>query len=99
MARLIDAGWLLNAIEKLKVRNTSNTATIFDVLGVLDDVEKIIKAAPINEPVKHGEWILKHIGAGHTWECSVCHESPCIYITKDTKYCPNCGARMDGDTK
>ena len=54
MARLIDTDWLLNAIEKLKVRNTSNTATIFDVLGVLDDVEKIIKAAPINEPVKHG---------------------------------------------
>ena len=49
------------------------------------------------DAVKHGEWILKHIGDGHTWECSVCHESPCIYITKDTKYCPNCGAQMDGD--
>lgn len=45
--------------------------------------------------VVHGYWILKHIGAGHTWECSCCHKQPCIYITKDTNYCPNCGAKMD----
>ena len=48
-------------------------------------------------PVVHGEWILKHIGAGHYWECSVCHKNPCIYVTPDTKFCPNCGAKMDGD--
>lgn len=46
-------------------------------------------------PVRHGEWILRHIGAGHYWECSVCHKNPCIYVTKDTKFCPNCGAKMD----
>ena len=46
-------------------------------------------------PVVHGEWELKHIGAGHYWECSVCHTNPCIYVTKDTQYCPNCGAKMD----
>ena len=46
--------------------------------------------------VRHGEWLLKHVGHGHYWECSVCHTNPCIYVTKDTKYCPNCGAKMDG---
>lgn len=46
-------------------------------------------------PVVHGRWMLKHIGAGHYWECSVCHENPCIYVTKNTKFCPNCGAKMD----
>lgn len=57
----------------------------------------VINAPPIEaEPVRHGEWILKYIGAGHVWKCSCCHKQPCIYITKDTKYCPNCGARMDG---
>ena len=96
MARLIDADWLLNAIEKLKVRNTSNTATIFDVLGVLDDVEKIIKAAPINDPVKHGHWIKRNTVGTAT--CSIC--GGIIYNSYDSeanKYCPNCGARMDGD--
>lgn len=48
------------------------------------------------EPVVHGEWLLKHIGAGHYWECSICHTNPCIYVTQHTKFCPNCGAKMDG---
>ena len=47
-------------------------------------------------PVVHGEWILKHIGHGHYWECSVCRTNPCIYVTENTKYCPNCGAKMGG---
>lgn len=47
------------------------------------------------KPVRHGRWILKRIGAGHTWECSCCHKQPCIYITNSTNYCPNCGAKMD----
>lgn len=48
-------------------------------------------------PVVHGDWLLRHIGTGHYWECSVCHTNPCIYVTEHTKFCPNCGARMDGD--
>lgn len=48
------------------------------------------------QEVKHGEWKLKHIGYGHYWYCSVCRAKPNIYITKDTNYCPNCGAKMDG---
>lgn len=47
-------------------------------------------------PVRHGEWLLRHEGHGHYWECSLCHTNPCIYVTKDTKFCPNCGAKMDG---
>lgn len=47
-------------------------------------------------PVRYGEWLLRHEGHGHYWKCSVCHTNPCIYVTKDTKFCPNCGARMDG---
>ena len=96
MARLIDAGWLLNAIEKLKVRNTSNTATIFDVLGVLDDVEKIIKAAPINEPVKHGHWIdtgRADYYLNKEYRCSCCDAVD--YMRSN--YYPNCGAKMEGD--
>lgn len=47
-------------------------------------------------PVVHGEWLLRHEGYGHYWECSVCHTNPCIYVTEHTKFCPNCGAIMDG---
>lgn len=48
-------------------------------------------------PVVHGEWLLRHEGYGHYWECSVCHTNPCIYVTEHTKFCPNCGAKMDMD--
>lgn len=60
----------------------------------VDTVEKFPSAADV-APVVHGEWLLKHIGVGHYWDCSVCHTNPCIYVTQDTKFCPNCGAKMD----
>lgn len=47
-------------------------------------------------PVVHGTWLLRHIGHGHYWECSICHATP-IYVTNNTNYCPNCGAKMDDD--
>lgn len=50
-------------------------------------------------PVVHGEWLLRHEGYGHYWECSACRTNPCIYVTKETNYCPSCGAKMDGDMK
>lgn len=59
-------------------------------------ISEVVNAPTLDvAPVRHGEWILRHIGAGHYWECSVCHKNPCIYVTKDTKFCPNCGAKMD----
>lgn len=51
-------------------------------------------AADVAE-ARHGEWLLKHIGHGHYWECSECHTNPCIYVTENTKFRPNCGAKMD----
>ena len=43
------------------------------------------------EPVRHGHWINDIGYAG--WTCSECgdHEG-----NKTDKYCPNCGAKMDG---
>lgn len=57
-----------------------------------------IEALPAADvaPVVYGEWLLRHEGYGHYWECSVCHTNPCIYVTEHTKFCPNCGAKMDG---
>lgn len=60
-------------------------------------VKAAIASMPTEDavPVIHAEWLLRHIGHGHYWECSHCHKNPCIYVTEDTKFCPNCGARMD----
>lgn len=52
-----------------------------------------MKAADV-APAVHGTWLLRHIGHGHYWECSICHATP-TYVTNNTNYCQNCGAKMD----
>jgi rubrerythrin len=62
-----------------------------DVMGGLN-YESILKRIPSADvqPVKHGWWKWSE-----GWQCSECgfHNSNFGY-----NYCPNCGARMDGET-
>ena len=95
MGRLIDADALL-AMPIINGKYDRKNANPHFIYGI-QTVAKMIKNAPTVDavPVVHGEWLLKHVGRGHYWECSVCHANPCIYVTNDTKFCPNCGAKMD----
>ena len=47
-------------------------------------------------PVVHARWTTKrtwkHDGE---WCCSACEYEPVVFM--DSDYCPNCGAKMDGD--
>lgn len=97
--RAIDADFVQDALTKTITEilsKSQNESTQYVAMG-LASIKTIIDIAPTLDvaPVKHGEWILRHVGAGHYWECSVCNKNPCIYVTKDTKFCPNCGAQMD----
>ena len=51
------------------------------------DVLARLPAADVVE-VRHGEWIMID-GMPHCGKCGLLPEHP-------TRYCPNCGARMDG---
>lgn len=53
-------------------------------------------------PVRHGRWEERDDGFGGTYyHCSVCGEDWCtidgIPAENGMRYCPQCGARMDGD--
>ena len=52
-------------------------------------------------PVRHGRWIKVDDGIYYKMECSECGERPLRNRWVDdydlSRYCPNCGARMDGD--
>jgi hypothetical protein len=65
-----------------------------DVVFV-DDIEN----APTVDAVEvvHGRWILKETCGKHTekFHCSVCDKVPKSLCVE--AYCPNCGAKMDGD--
>ena len=43
-------------------------------------------------PVRHGKWIKRK-----SWDFHVCSE--CSFETSPSKYCPNCGAKMDRGDK
>lgn len=66
------------------------------------DVRRLlsIPAADV-APVRHGRWLGWGKSGTPTYEnygtCSVCGEDAEIY-TEHRNYCPNCGARMDGDS-
>lgn len=64
------------------------------IIGVLEEL-------PTIDPVKHGKWIDDK----GLYRCSVCNNLwttwwavvvPEERMYKEMKYCPNCGAKMDG---
>ena len=63
--------------------------------------EEIIKALPTVQPEpKEGEWVQvsaqKYFtSASYFYRCSVCGENN----PRNTKYCPNCGADMRGESE
>ena len=69
-----------------------------DPMGGLN-YERILKYLPTAEP-KTGSWIAdgqkqKH---GYEWmHCSVCGFSDIDVPASHTNFCPNCGARMEGE--
>lgn len=72
----------------------------------LDEIESIPAADVV--PVVHGKWEDKeviHKRCIEEWQsarCSACgkyHTTPYMYYFDDFKFCPNCGAKMDGERK
>ena len=89
MARYIDADalreyWLENGVNE-NVYNTNDVLNSIDYQPTADVAE-----------VKHGEWL--HL-CGDEWCCTNCGE---VITTEGSwekptkKYCPRCGAKMDG---
>lgn len=64
---------------------------------------KIINLPPADvAPVRHGRWEERDDGFGGTYyHCSVCGEDWCTIdgtpAENGMRYCPQCGAKMDGD--
>lgn len=74
-------------------------------IGAPGGARKLMVDAPTADvqEVKHGEWLLLDECANEGVYCSLCHKK--VY-KKDyanqkikSKYCPNCGAKMDERSK
>lgn len=58
-------------------------------------IEAAMRALPVAEERKHGHWIGKPIAGYSMVRCSVCFAF--ANNIERWNYCPNCGAKMDGD--
>ena len=73
---------------------------VCNVRGVYDAIEAIPKADV--KPIRHGQWKWNKNDYGYC--CSACgnfwdHDGSYAVFDHDAAvYCPNCGARMDGDS-
>lgn len=65
----------------------------FGLMAAITTIQFLIDEAPTVEERKHGHWINPK--AWHV-ECSECHHVLEI-ICGVKNYCPNCGAKMDGE--
>ena len=98
--RLIDANALLKAIEYEYDLNYGET--LLDPIKFADMVEDAPTVDAV--PVVHGRWISLSTLWGEKSICSVCGRD--LYVNEpgnglpnieDLHYCPNCGAKIDGD--
>lgn len=99
--RLIDADALKKAMDgywgrcqRIRKPRNGETAVFLDVMATVEK-QPTIDAVP----VRHGKWIHEMrytIDSLHSYQQYRCSECDMTYIT-NTKYCPNCGARMVED--
>lgn len=84
--RLIDADELLKTIptEELLFRQAVFTAPTLDA--------ELVRHGRWEKPQRHG--VVTYDEHAYA-ECSCCHTPQ--YLAKGMSYCPNCGARMDGE--
>lgn len=96
MARLIDADQFK---AKLLSLMDTKSPTPSDVDCMLDGVLNLLDEQPTETPeswVKHGRWIVYPTLVSFL-RCSQCHHGVGWHDDKKPNYCPNCGARMDGE--
>lgn len=94
MAEYIEREALIRYTEKQEVIIVNGTS-IADAMRIQGNVfRRCIETAPAADvaEVNHGKWIRK----GNETKCSLCKFI--YYSNRDIwNFCPNCGAKMDGE--
>lgn len=101
---------LLNIYEGLQFLDEKRVCSA--EIATFNEIGLRIKAAPTieAEPVRHGRWVVDDLGRTHCSMCGKrlpffhCYsDEPCSDYDEEwdeeipqTRFCPNCGAKMDG---
>lgn len=104
--RLIDLDEVINAIYSTDWYHLFNgelskgAEDEYHALYLATDIYKAIGEVPVvdAEPVRHGRWIMEYeTKEGRSMRCSECRMVFWVGFGRDGNYCPNCGAKMDGE--
>lgn len=104
--RLIDADALPKLLDaeykqtmKLIWEGEKHLDTLAEGFAEAIHIAKYIATTVDAVPVVRGRWEAKGYVCGESeFECSVCHETEWRTTISQFKFCPFCGARMDGDS-
>ena len=102
MAEYIERDQILGYMDLVVIHArgvAGNDSILKKVTDIVENMRDLVAEAPAADvaTVVHGRWVYDE----HEMEysCSVClHNAPVGMTTYyTTNYCPNCGARMDGE--
>ena len=95
MAEYIDKEIALSLVQPDEPEDEKSTVTIATAKKLVRSIVYRIPTADV-APVVHGRWIEKEkYTFGIMYDCSLC-EDRILDNGHPWKYCPNCGAKMDG---
>ena len=80
--------WLEMVLSNTNPLDHKARAAFAECLAKVNAMENDVK------PVVHGQWEMIDTTVEQIWRCSICGY-PCGIWTAGSKYCPNCGAKMD----
>ena len=97
--KLIDADAAIDALKELTANGT-NKGMVFG-----EDAVHRIEMLPSIQPERKGRWIYGESEVGNDgYYCSECgnfvpwiYEESAMNFIREYKFCPNCGAKMEGD--
>ena len=107
MAEYIKREALIDAVESIdwysvyKGKLTAGAPNTENALYKASSIYAVIDNAPSADvaPVRHGRWVEKEkYTFGIMYDCSLC-ENRILDNGHPWNYCPNCGAKMDGNWK
>lgn len=98
MAKYINREELVEWLKRIPLKDLSDGRGLCRII-MEEDFKRAIRTIPAGTiidvaPVVHGKWIWRNKWEPFEfrYECSICHDGSDL----ESKYCPNCGAKMDG---
>ena len=90
-----EGGWGVDlkavSVEDVLKAPAVDAEKVCEQMGLVKEAMDMAKA--YLRPVRHGRWIISSDGYyPYCWDCKARPKGGNM-----TKYCPNCGAKMDGD--